>query len=111
MSNDIVDNAQTDVDGFLLDGSEWSESVAFELAAAAGIERLSGQHWAVIKALREGYNPEEPNLLPLLPEICKTLSLPQGCVTGLFGDPLIAWQIAGLPKAGIDMAAYMPGSQ
>jgi sulfur relay (sulfurtransferase) DsrC/TusE family protein len=55
LSNDIVDKVQTDVDGFLREGDQWNDRVAFELAAAAGIRTLSSAHWAVIGALRAGY--------------------------------------------------------
>ena len=110
MSNDMVENVQMDVDGFLLEGQHWDEDVAFEVAAAAGIEPLTDRHWAVIQALRESFIAGEPDLFPRMPHICAAIGLDEGCVSDLFGDPLIAWQIAGLPKSGIDMSAYMPSS-
>jgi hypothetical protein len=32
------------------------------------------------------------------------------CIVRLFGGPVIAWQIAGLPKPGIEWTAHMPES-
>lgn len=111
MSNDIVDNVQTDVDGYLLDGSAWSEAVAFELAAASGIERLSERHWAIIRALREGYAAGDPDLFPRISGICKSLGFGERCISELFGDPVIAWKVAGLPKPAIEPSAHMPTSE
>lgn len=111
MSTDIVDNVSTDVDGYLLEGNAWSEAIAFELASAAGIRTLSDDHWRVIKALRADFMSGEPDLFPQVPGICASLGMRGDCITDLFGDPAVAWRIAGLPKSAVDMAAYMPGSK
>ncbi|MGB0722789.1 MAG: TusE/DsrC/DsvC family sulfur relay protein [Gammaproteobacteria bacterium] len=111
MSNDITENVQLDADGFLVDPTEWSQNVAFELASSAGIRSLSPNHWAVIESLRERYQAGDPDLLPRVDTLCARLGLGTHCVSDLFGDPKVAWQIAGLPKAGIDMSAYMPTSE
>ncbi|MCB1800165.1 MAG: TusE/DsrC/DsvC family sulfur relay protein [Gammaproteobacteria bacterium] len=110
MSNDIVDNPAIDVDGYLLQGDDWNQSVAFELAAAAGIRQLTDDHWKVISALRDQYSEGEPDLFPRVPWTCADVGFGEDCIVELFGDASVAWRIAGLPKAGIDMAAYMPGS-
>lgn len=110
MSNNIVDNVQLDVDGFLIDTEDWNEKVAFELAAAAGIEPLTDRHQQVIARLRDEYKVLEADLFPRIPGMCEEMGLAKGCISELFGDPLVAWQVAGLPKPGIDMAAYMPSS-
>ena len=44
---------QTDDDGFLLDGSQWTPEVAEHLARNAGIDRLTDRHWKVIALCRE----------------------------------------------------------
>lgn len=111
MSSDIVDNAAFDVDGYLLEANNWTQSVAFELASAAGIEKLTDDHWKLIEALREQYQSGEPDLFPRVPGTCRDVGLKEGCIFDLFGDPAVAWRIAGLPKAAIDMSAYMPRSE
>ncbi|WP_078120412.1 TusE/DsrC/DsvC family sulfur relay protein [Thiosocius teredinicola] len=111
MSNDIVDDVRTDADGFLLDSSEWSMDVAFELAASAGIDELTPRHAAVIEELRRRYKSGTAGLLPQIRTICASLDQEEDCVSQLFGDPAVAWRIAGLPKSAIDMSAYMPSSE
>jgi tRNA 2-thiouridine synthesizing protein E len=111
MGNDIVDDVRTDVDGFLIEGDAWSEAVAFELASAAGIRQLSDQHWQVIRTLRDSYVSGEVDLFPRVPGICASLGLSGDCITDLFGDPAVAWRVAGLPKPGVDLSVYMPGSE
>jgi TusE/DsrC/DsvC family sulfur relay protein len=106
----MVSRVRIDTDGYLLDAAEWSVELATELAEAAGIETLSPNHWKIIRALREQYIPGDPEMFPEIRHFCARVGLDKGCVTRLFGDPLIAWQIAGLPKSGIDMSAYMPSS-
>lgn len=110
MSNDIVENVPLDVDGYLLAGEDWNEDVAFELATASGINRLTEQHWAVVRALREGYVPGEPAVYPQVRDLCSSLGMAENCVTELFGDPAVAWRIAGLPKPATDNSAFMPSS-
>lgn len=110
MSNDITENVQLDTDGFLLNADEWSENVAFELASSAGIRTLTDEHWSVITQLRAEFRAGDPNLFPQIRHICAATEMHSDCVTELFGDPKIAWQIAGLPKAATDMNAYAPSS-
>jgi tRNA 2-thiouridine synthesizing protein E len=44
---------QTDDEGFLLDGSQWTPEVAEHVARLAGIEPLTDRHWKVIALCRE----------------------------------------------------------
>jgi TusE/DsrC/DsvC family sulfur relay protein len=44
---------QTDDDGFLLDGSQWTPEVAEHVARDAGIDPLTDRHWKVIALCRE----------------------------------------------------------
>lgn len=106
-----VSHARIDTGGYLLDPAEWSTELARVIAEAAGIVELTPGHWKVIRALRKEYLAGDPSMYPEIRHFCRRYGLDDGCVFELFGDPLIAWQIAGLPKAGIDMAAYMPGSR
>jgi len=111
MSNDIVDNVQTDVDGFLREGADWNEEVAFELASAEGIATLTPKHWEVIRAIRDGYSTGQPDWFPRLATIGEQVGERENCIAALFGDALIAWRIAGLPKPAVDLDAHMPGSR
>jgi len=111
MSNDLVNDAVLDVDGFLLDGETWTEALGFELAAVAGIEEMTSQHWAIINKLRDDYKIGDPDLLPQIRNVCTSLAMRDDCVTRLFGDPLVAWRVAGLPKPQIGIAAFTPTSE
>jgi tRNA 2-thiouridine synthesizing protein E len=99
-----------DVDGFVVDGQSWSEELAIELAMVAGIEALTEKHWAVIRTLRDNYVPGEPDWLPQVRGVCRSLGMPNNCVTEMFGDPLVAWRIAGLPKPAADLQGYVPST-
>ena len=44
---------QTDDDGFLLNGAQWTPEIAEAIARGAGIERLTDKHWKVIAQCRE----------------------------------------------------------
>ena len=44
---------QTDEEGFLLDGSQWTPEVAEHLARVVGIDPLTDRHWKVIALCRE----------------------------------------------------------
>jgi TusE/DsrC/DsvC family sulfur relay protein len=44
---------QTDDDGYLLDGSQWTPEVAEHVARLSGIDSLTDRHWKVIALCRE----------------------------------------------------------
>lgn len=110
MSTGNVENAITDVDGFLLEGSTWDEEIAYGLAQENGIEALSEDHWKVIQALRNEFIAGKPDLFPRVPEVCRHIGIAEERIDELFGDALVAWQVAGLPKPDIDLEAFMPES-
>ncbi len=64
----------------------------------------------MIEALRRRYKLGTAELLPQIRTICASLDQEEDCVSQLFGDPAVAWRIAGLPKPAIDMSAYMSSS-
>lgn len=49
---------ETDVEGYLIDPSDWSEEVACEFARQEQIE-LSDDHWAVIGFMRDFYEQRQ----------------------------------------------------
>lgn len=49
---------ETDVEGYLVDPSDWSEEVAGEFARQEQIE-LSEDHWVVIRFMREFYEQRQ----------------------------------------------------
>lgn len=101
-------NARLDADGYLVDPKEWDRQVAFDLATHAGIKQLSQKHWRIIERLRAYYARNAA--LPMIRSLCQETSLEQDCVSRLFGDPSVAWRIAGLPNPGEEPSAYMPTS-
>jgi tRNA 2-thiouridine synthesizing protein E len=60
-----------DFEGYLVDPSLWSEQVAEELARQEGIV-LSGEHWAVIRFVREYY--EQHQIAPDARHVMKHLA-------------------------------------
>jgi hypothetical protein len=64
----------------------------------------------LITALRGEYVVGNPDMFPLLKHICQQHGFEDDCITQLFGDPVIAWRIAGLPKPTMDMSAFMSSS-
>jgi TusE/DsrC/DsvC family sulfur relay protein len=46
---------ETNDEGFFTDPAQWTEAMAVELAATAGIVDLTDRHWQVIKFMRQQY--------------------------------------------------------
>jgi len=61
---------QTDVEGYLLDLSDWDREVTEEMAAADGIE-LTSDHWVLIDFLHRFY--EEFRVAPEMPVLSRCL--------------------------------------
>lgn len=93
-----------DEEGFLRNLSDWSESVAEDIAQSEGID-LSDAHWEVIRVIREFYQTFQlsPAMRPLVKAVTAKLGKDKGksiYLLKLFpGSPakLVA-KIAGLPK-------------
>lgn len=86
-------------EGFLVHPEEWNEEVAVALARAEeGIEKLTEEHWDVIRFIR-GYFVEN-NLAPMVRKVCQTTGLPLRQIYELFpsGPAKGACKVAGLPK-------------
>lgn len=55
---------ETDKNGYLVNGEEWSPELAAHIAREDGIAELTQKHWDLIEFLRDAYinhNGEQPN--------------------------------------------------
>ena len=94
-----------DAQGFLVDPELWNRDLALGIAAELQLSDLEDAHWRVIDHLRERYL--DTGALPVQQTLCRELDLVDGCVAALFGGPLEAWKVAGLPFPGEEARAYM----
>lgn len=93
-----------DKEGFLIDLSDWQESLAQSIAAAEGIE-LSAEHWRLIRLARDYYGQFDisPEMRPFVKWVAQHLGPEKGkslYLLSLFPNSpakLIS-KIAGLPK-------------
>ncbi len=93
-----------DKEGFLRRLEDWTPEVAYQIAAAEGIE-LSAAHWEVIELLRDYYREFDasPAMRPLVKYCARQLGPEKGrsvYLMSLFpGSPAkLGSKIAGLPK-------------
>lgn len=93
-----------DPEGYLVNLSQWSPSVAEALAAEEGRE-LSAEHWEVIKVLRDFYARFEasPAMRPLVKAVEQALGPEKGRSLHLMrlfpeSPAKVGARIAGLPK-------------
>lgn len=94
-----------DADGFLIETGSWDRSTATRIAEALGIRQLTLAHWAILCYLRNHYLVQ--GTLPWEAHVCRELGMRKGCIHSLFGGPLTAWQVAGLPDPGEEARAYL----
>lgn len=85
-------------DGFMLDHTQWSESIARALAAEEGIVVLTPRHWDVINYMRREYI--ENGVAPSIRRLQKLGGIPTKELYDLFpgGPAKKAARIAGIPK-------------
>lgn len=93
-------------EGFLIDPGAWSEAVAGTLARRDGLPELTGEHWLIIRALREHYR-RFGTAPPAFSHLCSRHHLGRRCVDRLFRSEREAWRIAGLPDPGEETKTYM----
>ncbi len=96
--------AAFDEDGFLIDASQWTESLAVQIAELDGLEPLTDSHWRVIHHIRERYF--RVGGLPAMRLVCRATGLARGDIHRLFGGCRAIWRIAGLPDPGEEAKAY-----
>jgi TusE/DsrC/DsvC family sulfur relay protein len=87
-----------DAEGFFVDPSQWTESMAPTIAAQEGITELTERHWQVINFMRHEY--EEKGAAPNVRALAKTSGVPIKELYQLFpkGPAKLAAKIAGVPK-------------
>jgi len=101
--NDL--DALLDREGFLTDAAQWSPDLARQLARRVDIGALEEAHWRVIDRLRDQF--ERAGTLPVQKTLCRELELESDCLLALFGGPIEAWTVAGLPNPGEEARLYM----
>jgi len=95
--------------GFLRDPDDWDRELAARIAADLGVGELMPAHLKVIAHLREHYL--DYGSLPWDSHVCRALDLHPDCIHTLFGGPLEAWKVAGLPDPGEEARTYMLNEQ
>ena len=89
---------QTDDDGFLLDGDQWTPEIGEEIARKLGIWPLTGEHWNVLTFCREDAARE--GRPPGIRRIANLSGVGMKSLQRLFpgGAGRVAARIAGLPN-------------
>jgi tRNA 2-thiouridine synthesizing protein E len=108
-ANHRAESELFDPNGFMRDPDAWDRDLAIELAQELGVGDLHEPHWSVIDYLREHYLSS--HTLPWEGNVCRELDLTHDCVHRLFGGPLAAWRLAGLPDPGEEARTYMQNLQ
>ena len=95
---------ETTAQGFLVNASDWNETVAKQLADGCKIT-LTPAHWEIINFIRDYYQQFKhlPNMRVFIKAIAKTLGEDKGnsrYLHALFPDAPLrdACKLAGLPK-------------
>src|ERR1051326_1894441 len=85
-------------EGFLLHPEEWTEEMVPELARREGIERVTDQHWQVIRFMRQQFLDKGTG--PTVRVLGKASGVSVKELYLLFpkGPAKIAARIAGIPK-------------
>lgn len=85
--------------------SGWDQTQAAVAARAAGIATLTDDHWRVLHALRDLF--AEYQAAPTIVQIHERTGFDAKAIDRLFGNPYVAWRIAGLPHPGEEAEAYL----
>jgi tRNA 2-thiouridine synthesizing protein E len=87
-----------DQEGFFVDPAQWTEDMASEIAAQEGIDKLTEDHWRVIKFMRTQYLDKGEG--PTVRALGKTSGVAIKELYALFpkGPAKTAAKIAGIPK-------------
>jgi sulfur relay (sulfurtransferase) DsrC/TusE family protein len=102
---EIRDTGLTGPNGFFTDPQRWEPDHARKIAAEPGIGEMGSAHWRVIEHLRAHFLAH--GTLPWDSHVCRHLGLDERCIHRLFGGPIEAWKVAGLPDPGEEARTYM----
>lgn len=94
-----------DEDGFLIDRTLWSRTLAERLAMQVGVGSLGETHWRVIEFVRDRF--DRLGAPPPVRSLCRKVGIERGAVKQAFGTCRAVWQIAGLPNPGPEVLTYM----
>jgi len=85
-------------EGFLVDPSQWTESMAVQLAQREGIDEMNDQQWQVVRFMRREYLDKGTG--PTVRVLGKTSGVSIKDLYLLFpkGPAKLAAKIAGIPK-------------
>lgn len=83
----------------------WDEAQMAAGARAAGIATLTDDHWRVLRALRDLF--AEYQAAPTIVQIHDRTGFDAKTIDRLFGNPYVAWRIAGLPHPGEEAETYL----
>lgn len=95
------------MDRTISDGTDVGRDRAQVAAAAraAGIATLTDAHWRVLQALRDLYH--EYHAAPTIVQVRDRTGFDAKAIDRLFGNPYVAWRIAGLPHPGEEAETYL----
>ena len=94
-----------DADGFLIDPTMWSESLADRIARNDGLGELSELQIGLLHALRREYSKH--GTVTALSHVCHLTGQSANCMQQLFPSPREVWRVAGLPNPGEEAKAYL----
>jgi len=83
----------------------WGMARAAALAREHGIGDLTEAHWRVLHALRALY--QDFGAAPSIVQVRERTGLDAAAIDALFGNPYVAWRIAGLPHPGEEAETYL----
>lgn len=94
-----------DEDGFVTHPEQWNRDIATQLASSLGVNPLTEAHWQVMDYMRD--RCLKNGALCAMEVICHGVNMDGNCIRRLFGGPVEAWKIAGLPHPGTEALTYM----
>jgi TusE/DsrC/DsvC family sulfur relay protein len=95
----IADTAvNVDAEGFLTEPTQWTETIAEDIARRNGIPELTDRHWLVVRFMRERYLAT--GTAPSIRSLGKESGVPIKELYELFpkGPAKLAAKIGGIPK-------------
>ncbi len=84
---------------------DWDVTRATALARECGVGELTEAHWRVLHALRALH--QEFGVAPTIVQLRDRSGLDAKAIDRLFGNPYVAWRIAGLPHPGEEAETYL----